>query len=257
APGQLVDNGSGPGPGGGTHPARRLRGGAGYRRRRDRPAGAVRAGGRRARMPAPAGAGAAPEGSGGGAVTRRPVAVAGWSNAGRTRTRAGQAGRGGEVPGRDPDQRAELGTGAGRAALRRHPGPGRPDSRGAGRGLPGRRGRRRAQGDRALRGLAGRRSRPDGAAAGVDEVLDGVLDGLMPFDFATAGRILVGAGRAATELPGVVAGLGSRVLVCTGANPDRHAALLGTLELPTHVSTVDGEPTVDTAREVIAAAREH
>jgi len=40
----------------------------------------------------------------------------------------------------------------------------------------------------------------------------------MPFEFATAGRILVGGGRAA-ELPEVLAGLGSRVLVCTGANP--------------------------------------
>jgi hypothetical protein len=38
------------------------------------------------------------------------------------------------------------------------------------------------------------------------------------FEFATAGRILAGAGRAA-ELPDVLAGLGSRVLVCTGASP--------------------------------------
>ena len=45
------------------------------------------------------------------------------------------------------------------------------------------------------------------------------------FEFATAGRILAGAGRAA-ELPGVLAGLGSRVLVCTGGNPARHAGLL-------------------------------
>ena len=40
------------------------------------------------------------------------------------------------------------------------------------------------------------------------------------FEFATAGRIVAGAGRAA-ELPDIVAGLGSRVLVCTGA--DRRA----------------------------------
>ena len=45
------------------------------------------------------------------------------------------------------------------------------------------------------------------------------------FEFATAGRILAGPGRVA-ELPGVLAGLGSRVLVCTGANPERHASLL-------------------------------
>jgi hypothetical protein len=41
------------------------------------------------------------------------------------------------------------------------------------------------------------------------------------FEFATAGKILAGAGRA-VELPGVLAGLGSRVLVCTGADPARH-----------------------------------
>jgi len=50
----------------------------------------------------------------------------------------------------------------------------------------------------------------------------------MPFEFATAGRILAGGGRAA-ELPEVLAGLGSRVLVCTGANPARHAGLLANL----------------------------
>ena len=46
------------------------------------------------------------------------------------------------------------------------------------------------------------------------------------FEFATAGRIVAGAGRAA-ELPGVLAGLGSRVLLCTGANPaDRKSTRL-------------------------------
>ena len=45
------------------------------------------------------------------------------------------------------------------------------------------------------------------------------------FEFATARRILVGPGRAA-ELPGILAGLGSRVLVVTGADPDRLGALL-------------------------------
>ena len=45
------------------------------------------------------------------------------------------------------------------------------------------------------------------------------------FEFATAGRIVAGPGRAA-ELPGVLASLGSRVLVCTGADPARHASRL-------------------------------
>ena len=48
----------------------------------------------------------------------------------------------------------------------------------------------------------------------------------MRFEFATAGRILAGPGRAA-DLPAVLAGLGSRVLVCTGANPLRHNAITG------------------------------
>jgi alcohol dehydrogenase class IV len=76
------------------------------------------------------------------------------------------------------------------------------------------------------------------------------------FEFATAGRIMAGAGRAA-ELPGVLAGLGSRVLVCTGANPGRHAGLLAGLGPPSAVFAVPGEPTADLARAGVAAAREH
>ena len=76
----------------------------------------------------------------------------------------------------------------------------------------------------------------------------------MTFEFATAGRIIVGAGRAA-ELPGVLAGLGSRALVCTGADPARHAALLAGLGLPVTVFPVAGEPTIEVARAGTAAAR--
>jgi alcohol dehydrogenase class IV len=76
------------------------------------------------------------------------------------------------------------------------------------------------------------------------------------FEFATAGRILAGAGRAA-ELPDMLAGLGSRVLVCTGADPDRHAGLLAGLAGVAAVFPVTGEPTVETARAGVAAAREH
>ncbi|MGH3235745.1 MAG: iron-containing alcohol dehydrogenase, partial [Streptosporangiaceae bacterium] len=76
------------------------------------------------------------------------------------------------------------------------------------------------------------------------------------FEFATAGRIIAGAGRAA-ELPEVLAGLGSRVLVCTGANPARHAGLLAGLGLPAAVLEVAAEPTVELARTGVAAAREH
>jgi alcohol dehydrogenase class IV len=76
------------------------------------------------------------------------------------------------------------------------------------------------------------------------------------FDFATAGRVTVGPGRAA-ELPGVLAGLGSRVLVCTGAGPERHAGLLTDLDVPAAVFQVPAEPTVDLVRAGLAAAREH
>jgi alcohol dehydrogenase class IV len=76
------------------------------------------------------------------------------------------------------------------------------------------------------------------------------------FEFATAGRIVAGPGRAA-ELPGVLAGLGSRVLVCTGADPARHASLLAGLGLPAAVFPVAGEPTAELARVGVAAAREH
>jgi alcohol dehydrogenase class IV len=76
------------------------------------------------------------------------------------------------------------------------------------------------------------------------------------FEFATAGQIVAGAGRAA-ELPGIVAGLGSRVLVCTGADPVRHRGLLAGLGLPAVMFTVAAEPTVELARACVAAAREH
>ena len=76
------------------------------------------------------------------------------------------------------------------------------------------------------------------------------------FEFATAARIVAGPGRAA-ELPGLLAGLGSRVLVCTGANPGRHADLLAGLDLPTVMFAVPGEPTIGLARAAAVAAREH
>ncbi len=76
------------------------------------------------------------------------------------------------------------------------------------------------------------------------------------FDFATASRVMVGAGRV-TELPSVLSGLGSRVLVCAGADPQRHAGLLAGLGMPTEVLRVAGEPTIETARAAAEVAREH
>ena len=76
------------------------------------------------------------------------------------------------------------------------------------------------------------------------------------FEFATAGRILAGPGRA-RELPGVLAGLGSRVLVVTGADPARHDGLLAGLGLAAAVFPVAAEPTVELARTAVGAARRH
>src|SRR5215831_8054602 len=76
------------------------------------------------------------------------------------------------------------------------------------------------------------------------------------FEFATAARVLVGAGRSA-ELPELLAACGTRALVCTGASPDRHAELLARLGMAAVVLPVTGEPTVDLIRTAVAAAREH
>lgn len=78
----------------------------------------------------------------------------------------------------------------------------------------------------------------------------------MAFEFATAGRVVFGPGRAA-ELPALVGGLGSRALVCTGSRPERHEPLLAELPVPHAVFAVDAEPSVDLAVRAVAAAREH
>ena len=65
----------------------------------------------------------------------------------------------------------------------------------------------------------------------------------------------MGPGRAA-ELPAVLAGLGSRVLVCTGSRPDSHAELLANLQLPAAVVTVAGEPTTESAGAAAVTARQ-
>jgi alcohol dehydrogenase class IV len=75
------------------------------------------------------------------------------------------------------------------------------------------------------------------------------------FEFATAGRVIVGPGRA-DHLAGIVAEFGSRALVCTGSDPARHAALLDRLTVPFAVSTVDHEPTLESVRAATAAGRE-
>jgi alcohol dehydrogenase class IV len=76
------------------------------------------------------------------------------------------------------------------------------------------------------------------------------------FEFATAGRIVFGAGRA-TELGALTTGFGSRALVCTGSLPERHQPLTDLLSRPTEVVTVAGEPTIEVARAAAEAARAH
>lgn len=76
------------------------------------------------------------------------------------------------------------------------------------------------------------------------------------FEFATAGQVVVGAGRSA-DLASVVARLGSRVLICTGSHPERYAELVETVTGPVATFGVRGEPTVEMARAALAAAHDH
>ena len=73
------------------------------------------------------------------------------------------------------------------------------------------------------------------------------------FDLALPRKVVFGPGRAA-ELAGLVASLGSRVLLCTGSDPSRHRHLLGDVE-PVAVVRVTREPLVDDARSALDEAR--
>ena len=75
------------------------------------------------------------------------------------------------------------------------------------------------------------------------------------FTFATAGSIVFGPGRSA-DLPGVVAGLGRRPFVCTGADPGRFGHLLSGL-VGARPWPVAREPALDDVRAGVAAARAH
>lgn len=77
------------------------------------------------------------------------------------------------------------------------------------------------------------------------------------FEFATAGRVIFGVGTSA-ELPALAMGLGRRILVVTGSDPGRHAALLESLRAAAEVCEtfcVSGEPTVDLAEAGAERAR--
>ena len=77
------------------------------------------------------------------------------------------------------------------------------------------------------------------------------------FDLALPGRVSFGVGRA-SEVAGVAAALGRRVLVVTGASPERVADVVGPIHL--HADTVGmvtapGEPSVLDARMAVEAGR--
>lgn len=55
----------------------------------------------------------------------------------------------------------------------------------------------------------------------------------------------------------MVDGWGSRAVVLTGSRPDRHGELIASLPMDVTIVPVGGEPTVDVARDAVAAARVH
>ncbi len=77
------------------------------------------------------------------------------------------------------------------------------------------------------------------------------------FDLTLPPRISFGPGQVAA-LPAIVAGLGARVLVITGATPSRVQATISPLRAGAdalEVVTVAGEPTIDDARAATATGR--
>ncbi|UWZ85412.1 iron-containing alcohol dehydrogenase [Occallatibacter riparius] len=68
----------------------------------------------------------------------------------------------------------------------------------------------------------------------------------MPFEFATATRIIFGEG-ASASLPELARTFGTRFFVVTGATPDRASALISALDAVTF--SIPGEPTVDLVRQ--------
>ncbi|MCW5951605.1 MAG: iron-containing alcohol dehydrogenase [Propionibacteriaceae bacterium] len=75
------------------------------------------------------------------------------------------------------------------------------------------------------------------------------------FTFATAGRIVFGAGTI-SQLPQLVAELGRRPFVCTGGRPQRHATAIDTLP-DAAIFAIPSEPTMELVREAAEAARSH
>ncbi|MBZ0286939.1 MAG: iron-containing alcohol dehydrogenase, partial [Anaerolineae bacterium] len=80
----------------------------------------------------------------------------------------------------------------------------------------------------------------------------------MRFEFATATRIIFGAGTL-KELEKLLPQYGSRALVVTGSKPERATPLLNLLDtqnIPFLTFSTHGEPSVEDARRGVAQARE-
>ncbi|HEY0117309.1 MAG TPA: iron-containing alcohol dehydrogenase [Cellulomonas sp.] len=75
------------------------------------------------------------------------------------------------------------------------------------------------------------------------------------FTFATAGRIVVGAGTS-DQVPGIARGFGARVFVVLGPHTDPASTALAGLPDDAAWRRWSGEPTVDGVRAALAAARE-
>jgi len=85
------------------------------------------------------------------------------------------------------------------------------------------------------------------------------VSGSTPFEFATATRIIFGAGKL-TEAAPTAATLGKHALVVTGSNPDRAQKLLEALReegLKSTIHSVTGEPKIADAQAGTECARQH
>ena len=85
------------------------------------------------------------------------------------------------------------------------------------------------------------------------------MSGKASYEFATATRILFGAGKL-TEAAPAAATLGKHALVVTGSNPDRAKKLLESLKaegLKSTVHSVTGEPTISDAQAGTECARQN
>ena len=163
------------------------------------------------------------------------------------------------LPGGDRGERGGQPRRAGRGPLRRADRPHRPEPCRPGRDLPRRGGRRGAQGDRALRDLAGHRGADDGPAAAGRPVRQHLArttrtgSAVARFDLAMPGRHPVrrrprrrGAGRPWPRWAR------SRVLVVTGRTPPGRRdvrAALAEAGIATAAFAVAAEPSIELVRD--------